>query len=158
MPSPSRRRPYSQTSIGSRTTQSYFNTGEKYYCYCGTEAAVLEMDDNYQRYFMACPREVTFFIDTNLCTPPLCIFNFCYANPICLLSYSLVVFCKMKMHAPRDAIDELVAEVHQVCDMVRVEQNDLHFIQDEDRAMDMKVQMELRIWKGRFTSSILLNG
>lgn len=119
---------------------------------------------------MACPREVTFFVDIYLCTPPLCTFNFWYANPICFLSFSLVVFCKNQnaclylnvidpdyQKQARDIIDELAAEVHQVCDMVWVERNDPHFIQDEDGDINMKVQMELHVWEGRFTSSLVLN-
>jgi len=45
----------------------------------------------------------------------------------------------------RDVIDKLAEEVRQVRDMIRVERNDHHFMQDEDRAIDMKVQTELHM-------------
>ncbi|KAJ8441225.1 hypothetical protein Cgig2_033949 [Carnegiea gigantea] len=57
MAGPSRRRAYSHGSTRSRTTRTYFETREKYHCYYQLEVAVLEMDDNYRRRFVACPWE-----------------------------------------------------------------------------------------------------
>jgi len=45
----------------------------------------------------------------------------------------------------RDVIDELAEEVRQVLDMIRTEQNDHYLMQDEDRAIDLKIHAELRM-------------
>jgi len=44
-----------------------------------------------------------------------------------------------------------------VRDMIRTEENDHHFMQDEDRAIDLKIHAELHMWKGRSTISFILN-
>ena len=57
----------------------------------------------------------------------------------------------------RDVIDELTEEVRQVRDSIRTQQNDHQFMQDEDRAMDLKFHAEHCTWKGWFTISFVVN-
>ena len=57
----------------------------------------------------------------------------------------------------RDVIDELGAELREVCDMIRVEQTVHQLIQHEDRVVDIKIRVELGKWKVRFTVSAIMN-
>jgi len=57
----------------------------------------------------------------------------------------------------RDVIDELGAELREVCDMIRVEQTVHQLIQHEDRVVDIKIRVELGKWKRRFAVSVIIN-
>lgn len=94
---------------------------------------MLETDDNYRRRFVACPRE-----NEHAC-PFLNVIDPDYPKQA------------------RDVIDELAAELREVRDAVRLERNEHHIIQDEDKAVDAKVRVELRKWKVRCCVSALLN-
>ena len=59
MDGPLRTNSYSQTSWGSRTTLSCFNSVRKYYCNCDLEAVMVKTDDNYKHhYVLFAPRKV----------------------------------------------------------------------------------------------------
>ncbi|KAJ8422359.1 hypothetical protein Cgig2_034014 [Carnegiea gigantea] len=119
MAGPSRRRTFSQPSTDSGTTLNYYNSGHKFYCFYRLEAAVLETNDNYRWHFVAYPRK-----SENAC-PFLNVIGPDYPKQV------------------RDVIDELAVELREVPDMIRVEQNDHHLMQDENRATDMKIRLEL---------------
>ncbi|KAJ8436382.1 hypothetical protein Cgig2_032203 [Carnegiea gigantea] len=71
-----------------KTTHSYYNSGQKFYRFCGLEATVLETDDNYRQRFVACPRE-----NENAC--PLNVIDPNYPKQV------------------RDVIDELAADLRE---------------------------------------------
>ncbi|KAJ8435440.1 hypothetical protein Cgig2_012561 [Carnegiea gigantea] len=60
MAGPSRRTPTTQTSGGWESSQSDFDNSAKYYCNCGYEVVIYEMDDNYRCRYLVRPLEVEF--------------------------------------------------------------------------------------------------
>jgi len=97
-------------------------------------------------------------IPKHICLPPICFMHNLPMNwRINMYACSWMWLTLDYRKQARDVIDELVEEVRQVRAMIQTERNDHHFMQDEDRVVDLKIPVELCMWKGRFTISFVLN-
>ncbi|KAJ8446953.1 hypothetical protein Cgig2_006581 [Carnegiea gigantea] len=129
----SRRTSTTKSSGWSGLSRSDFDNIAKYYCDCGCEVVMYEADDNYRRRYLVCPLE-----NESAC------------------QYLAVVDLDYPKQA-RLVIDQLTEELREVRDLVRTERTDHHFIQEEDRAADLKVRADMLKWKQLSAILVVLN-